>query len=83
MGKLVGKRKQRYLVRPMDQLELTCLIYGTVHSSYECKELSNFGTEYAKFGIFRRGTKGLKKKREVNDIVQQLINELILQENEK
>ena len=48
MSKHVGKRKQRYVDCMRNLSKLTCIIRGPIHSSGECKVLSDFGSKSTK-----------------------------------
>ena len=84
-----GNNKQRYVDHPRGWSQLTCLINGLGHSSDECRVLNGFGTKYAKYRPFKESSQDTNtnkkwgKKQEVNYFVQEAVDEIILQENEK
>ena len=47
MGKLDGKRNQRYVDLPRDRSKLTCMIHEPRHYLEKCKILNEFITEHA------------------------------------
>ena len=89
MGKLSGKRNQRYVYPPRDIYKLTCIIHGFGHSSDECKLIKYFSTKYATVGSFKQirkeptSNKNIGKKQELNDIVQHAVDDIILQKTKK
>ena len=86
MGKGSEKLNQRYVDYPWDVSQLTCLIHGPVHISYEFKVKNYFGNEYSKGGPFKeRSQEPTTKKdfgmnQQVNSIFQKTVDEIILQE---
>ena len=48
MSESADKRRNSYADHPKDRSKLTCLIYGPVHSSDECKVLGDFCYNYSK-----------------------------------
>ena len=89
IGKHSGKRKKRYVDRPMGGPRLTCIIYGPGYSSGKCKVLDYFGTKYAKGRNFNERSQDptskekFEKNQEVNDVAQHSVIEIILHENGK
>ena len=57
MGKRAGKSDQRCVGIQRYISQLTCLITGPGHSSYECKVLNHFGTKYTIGGTFKERRK--------------------------
>ena len=57
MDNHTGKRKQKYVDHLRDLSQLTCLIHGIGHSSYECKVFKYFGSKYDKVNPFKKRSK--------------------------
>ena len=48
MSESAGKRRKMYVDYPKDRYKHTCIIYIPHNSSYECKVLGYFGSDYSK-----------------------------------
>ena len=87
MSERSGKCRKRYVDHTKDRSKLTCLIHGPGNSSYECKVLGDFGSEYSKSRSTRSHCLEPTTKRkfgihqDTNSIVQHAFDEIILQEN--
>ena len=83
------KRRKRYVDNMKDITKPTCLIRGSVNSSYKRNVLGEFGTKYDKYRPTKEhrqdpATKkrfGIQHKK--NSTTQYAVDEIILQENEK
>ena len=88
MSESAGKRRKRYVDDTKDRYKLTCLIHIPGNSSNECKVLGCFGSKYSKSmtkDSMQNPTKTNKfnRKQEKHGIVQNAVDEIILQENNK
>ena len=79
------KRRKRYVDNMKDITKPTCLIRGSVNSSYKRNVLGEFGTKYDKYRPTKehRQDPATKKRfvtrQDNNDIVQHIVDEIILQ----
>ena len=89
MSESTGKGVKRYVYIPRDRSKPTCHFHGPCQSSDECKVFGDFGSKYSK----RRHTKDCRhnpatrnkfnRQKENNAIVNNSVDEILLQENNK
>ena len=84
-----GKCRKSYVDHLKGRSKLTCLIHGPGHLSDECKVLGEFGTKYAKYRTTKDHSqdyatmKRFGKQQDNNDIIQRVVDDIILQYNNK
>ena len=87
MSESSDNRRKRYVYHPKGKSKPTCLIHGPGNSSDKYKVLGDFGSKYAK--IRHTNNRGHNHKNEYswqqynNNIVNSVVDEIIVQENNK
>ena len=89
MSESTIKHRKRYLDHTKDKSKLTCHIHGPINSSDECKVLGDFGTKYDTYRSTKdhrqdpATKKSFGRQQENNTMIQHVVDEIILQQNEK
>ena len=89
MSESAGKRRKRYVDHWKDRSKPTCIIHGPGHSSDKCRFLGDLSSRYATkistkdCGHDNANRKKFNRQKEMNDIVNSTVDEILTQENNK